>query len=267
MTARAVNITTEQDPTIVAPDGPLKQRILVVGQGSTGKVYASEVRKLLKSSEAVELYGSGSQIHRAVERLFNLGIDEVYVAPIQEESGATAAEATITPTVSVGTKDQMYTLEIAGVKKQFNVPASAVLSDVLLSIESLVNKDLSLPVTAIKDATKVTLTAKYKALAGNEIKITGSGPVGARVALAITEMAGGTLQEDPTNILASAIESDITLVVNCLTDATLDAFEVFSVNRWSERVHKPVICITGSTLATLSEVVAVTDARKDDRNR
>ena len=268
MTARAVNIRTEQDPTVVAPEGPLQQRILIVGQGSTGKVYASEVVEMLRISEVAEVFGSGSPIHRAAERLFNSGIDRVAIAPVQEETSATAAESTITPTVSVGARDQMYLLSIAGVEKSFNVPATAVLADILLSVESLINKDLSLPVTALKDATKITLTSKWKALGANEIKVTGSGPVGARISFAITDMAGGTLEEDPATILAKALETDITLVINTLTSETLSSFEAFCDTRWSERVHRPVMCITGSTLATIAEVIAITDSvhHREDRN-
>lgn len=116
-------------------------------------------------------------------------------------------------------------------------------------------------------ATKINLTAGWKGTAGNAFKIEIIGPnVG--VTWAVTNMAGGLLDPDPTDRLALIGNVWETFVLNGLPVANttaLDAYQTFGEGRWGVTTHKPLVVFTGTTHSTVPLATAVSSLRKTDR--
>lgn len=116
-------------------------------------------------------------------------------------------------------------------------------------------------------ATKINLTAGWKGTAGNLIKIEIIGPsVG--VVFAVTAMAGGLVDPDPTPALGLMGGVWETFVLNTLpiaNTAALDVYQTFGEGRWGVTTHQPLVVFTGTIHTTVALATAVSSTRKTDR--
>lgn len=116
-------------------------------------------------------------------------------------------------------------------------------------------------------ATKINLTAGWKGTTGNLMKIEIIGPsVG--VVFAVTAMAGGLVDPDPTTALGLIGSVWETFGLNCLPIAdtvALDAYATFNEGRWGVTTHQPMVFFTGTVHTTVALATAVSSTRTTDR--
>ena len=200
-------VYSEVDNTAASGGGQSK-RTLIVGQQTLTAITEGVLTQVTSASQAAELFGSGSMIHRmAVGYFANDPFAEVWVLPLDDAGGAADATGTVTvtgPATAAGT----ISLYIGGQRVAVAVSNGDVQNDIATAIVTAVNADATLPVTAGPVANVVTLTAKNGGLAGNKIDIQADylGPDGgeatpAGVSLALVQMSGGAT--DPTMTVAT----------------------------------------------------------------
>ena len=80
--ARAVGIKTQFSQFAEAATQFLPQRIAIVAQGNTAKVYDLAKFRATSARDAAERYGYGSPIHLAVRQLLPLNGDGVQTIPV-----------------------------------------------------------------------------------------------------------------------------------------------------------------------------------------
>jgi phage tail sheath gpL-like len=116
-------------------------------------------------------------------------------------------------------------------------------------------------------ATKINLTAGWKGTTGNLMKIEIIGPT-VGVVFAVTAMAGGLVDPDPTTALGLIGDVWEVFGLNCLpiaTTAALDAYQTFNEGRWGVTTHKPMVFFTGTVHTTVALATAVSSTRPTDR--
>jgi phage tail sheath gpL-like len=117
-------------------------------------------------------------------------------------------------------------------------------------------------------ATKINLTAAWKAANTNGIVIEILPESDNGTTFAITQPVGGLVNPDPTTAIAQMGNVWETLVLNAQNiddTTTLDAFMNFGEGRWGTTVHKPLVVFTGNTIADPTLATAVANARGTDR--
>lgn len=116
-------------------------------------------------------------------------------------------------------------------------------------------------------ATKLNTTFAWKGTSGNACKIELIGPnVG--LVLAVTAMAGGTVDPDPQPALDKMGGVWEVFCLNGLPIANttaLDAYSAFGEGKWGVTAHQPLVFITGTTHSTVPLATAVSSTRKTDR--
>lgn len=270
--ARVVGIQTIYKNTRTNGVAILPQRIAIVGQGSTTAAYSEDRRQITSATEAGNLYGHGSPIHLAAKQLFptngdGVGTIPVTVYPLANGGTAVTSVGDITPT-GAATQSGQYRVVVNGIQSEpFVVLANATIADISASIATAINAVLDMPVIAVGSATKVDLTSKWKGTSANSIEVSVIGALNSGLTFAITQPTGGLLNPDVSGAIARIGNVWETMVLSCLelTDsAALNAYQDFGVGRWGALTRKPLVVITGSTVSDLTEITAITDARKTD---
>jgi len=116
-------------------------------------------------------FGIGSELSRMFKAFFaNNFANEVWGLPLAEPPAAAAATGTITVT-GPATEAGTIHLYIGGEHVPINIATTDTNDDVATAIAAAINDDLTLPVTAAAAAAVVTLTAVWKGVSGNEIRV------------------------------------------------------------------------------------------------
>lgn len=218
------------------------QRTLIIGQITSAGTFTAGTQVLAESVDSVKAgAGPGSMLALQMEWYRKRdSFGEVHVLPLADNGSGVAATGTITAT-AVPTATGTIPLYIGG--KLVPVLVSPSLSTVTLlaaAIVAAINADTDLPVTAANAAGVVTLTAKNKGLAGNDIDIRtayrgtlGGEVMPAGVALTIVQMASGATNPTLDTALAGLGDELFDFIVLPYTDTTsLDAIKTFLAARW-----------------------------------
>lgn len=162
------------------------------------------------ADQAKKLAGRGSQLARMVESFRNVdNFGELYVIAVEEPT--TGAKATGTIQI-LGTAEETGTLNlyIGNTKIQSRVTISDTAENIANALNSVINANQDLPVTATVTDSTVKLTAKNKGLNGNDIPlcINYYGSIGGEetpdgLKITITQMSGGTGTPDLTPVIAA----------------------------------------------------------------
>lgn len=271
--ARVVGIKTNFINTRVGGLTILPQRVAIIGQGNTAATYSTTKALVTSAKEVGDAYGYGSPVHLAALQLLpqngdGVGSIPVTIYPLEDDAAGVAAVGDITPT-GTATKAGTFRIDISGIQSaQFTVAVGDNVAAVITKAISAINGVLQMPVIATNGTTKVTLTAKWQGLTGNDIVIAISGPTDTGITFAITQPTGGLANPSVSGALAQIGSVWETMVINCLNidDATaLDAYQTFGEGRWGALVRKPLVVFTGHKKLTPQLITAVTDARKTDR--
>lgn len=211
---------------------PIINRVLLIGQMlATGTAAALAIEPLTEPGEAVQLFGRGSMLARMAAAYRRADrYSEVHAVGLADVGGGTAASGTITvtgPATAAGT----LALMVAGERIAVGVANAAAATAVATSIAAAVNALPDLPVTAAVGGAPnthvVTLTARNKGTAGNEIDLRHSHFAGealpAGVGLAIVAMAGGATNPDVATVWPVIGDNAYRTIVVGVIDAPIAA--------------------------------------------
>ena len=122
-------------------------------------------------AQADQSFGQGSMLSRMFRTFFaNNFANEVWGLPVGEPTGGTAATGTITVN-NAPTDAGTIHLYIAGEHVPVNVSGSDTTAQVATEIAAEINATPDLPVSATSATNVVTLTARWKGVTGNDIRI------------------------------------------------------------------------------------------------
>lgn len=249
-----------------ANSGAQTQRTLIIGQVTASGNGVVNVPVLGQGvSDAKAKGGLGSMLALMTDAYVRADdFGEVWFLPLADAAGGVAATGTVliagTPTAT-----GVISLYIAGQLLSLTVTTGELAADIATALAALVNSSSNLPVTAAATTATVTLTAKNKGLAGNEIDLrlnyqgSSSGeatPAG--LTLTLTQMASGATNPTLDTALANLGDEAFDFIVCPYTDtASLNALKNLlndKTGRWSyaNQVYGHVFAAQRGTVSTLS---------------
>lgn len=180
-------------------------RVLIVGQKiAAGSAAALSLQPITEAGQAVALFGRGSMLARMVAAYKQVDrYSEVVAIGLDDAGGSVAATSTLTVT-GPATATGEIALMIAGVRIPVVVASGDIANTVAAAIAAAVTALPDLPVTAAVGGAPnqhvVTLTARNKGTAGNEIDVRHSNYEGealpAGIGLVVVAMANGAGDPD-----------------------------------------------------------------------
>lgn len=216
-------------------------KILVLGQRtSEGAVAAAAPTRITSADEGVQAFGAGSMLAGMLTALKGANrYTECWAIALDDDAAAAAAEGAVTFT---GTASEAGTvnLYIGGRRVRLGVAGLASAAQLATDLAAAINAAADLPVTAAVDGvedTKVNLTAKNAGEAGNDIDLRlnyyqGESVPGG-IAVAITDMTGGTANPDIAEALAVLGDEQYGTLIMPYTDAAnMAALEAELAERW-----------------------------------
>jgi phage tail sheath gpL-like len=210
----------------------LRQPALLVGiKTAAGIAPPDQAVPIGTQAQADQKFGQGSHLANMFKAFFrNNFAHEVWGLPVAEPLAGTTATGTITITTTPPIEAGTIHLYVAGEHVPVNIGASDTPTTIATAIADEINDLDDLPVTAIGATGTVTVTAKFKGTAGNEIDLRDSyfGRVGGEelpkgVSLAYSgagQLAGGAGVPVFTTALANLGERNFEYVALPFTDST-----------------------------------------------
>lgn len=241
------------------------QRGLLVGQMSSAGTYTAGVPvKLVSKSDGVTAAGSGSQLAQMISAWRdNDDSGEVWVLPIADAGGGTAAAGTLTIT-GPATAAGSIPLYIGGALVSVSVAAGDTASAVATNLATAINT-AGVGVTASAATAVVTLTARNKGPVGNEIDLrlaykgsAGGESIPSGLTIAIVAMANGATAPSLATPIAALGDKTFDFIVSGFNDTTsLDALKGLlsdTSGRWSpmQQLYGHVFTAMRGTAGTLA---------------
>lgn len=189
---------------------------------------------------APALFGAGSQLARMVKAFRRRNpTGEMWCLPIAEPAAGVTATGTIALSAAP-TASGTLSLYIAGQLVAVAVDSTDTANTLATKIGAAITAATELPVTASVTTSTVTLTAKWKGLTGNDIRIehsylgaAGGEALPAGLALTITAMSGGTGAPTLTSAVANLGDQEFDHQAFPFTDtASLNTFRDLIAARW-----------------------------------
>jgi len=228
----------EFDPTH-AFQGPslLKYNCILIGQKlSTGATKSAlKIDKVNSYSQANNFYGEGSQLSRMVKSWrANNQISDLYCIALDDASGGLAAEGSFV-IGGTATEQGIIPLYIGGERVSIAVSVGDNATTIGNKIVAAFPSDL--PVSISNSAGTITVTAKNKGEAGNDIYLDGFYNSGeelpAGLTMSINEMVGGANNPDLQDVIDVLGDTWYQILVAPYYDATnLSAIETELASRF-----------------------------------
>jgi len=235
----------EVDPSQANTNEATLQRTLLIGQKTTAGVAVSNVPIIsLGVSDAITQFGAGSMLALMVERYrLNDSFGEVWCLPLDDDGAGTAGVGTVTFTAQA-TANGTYYLGVMDQLVSFAVTTTMTVTQLASALAAAINANTNLPVTAAPAVGVVTITAKNKGLAENDVALTVNpgGPAAGQVtptglAATIVQLTGGATNPVMTTALGNLGDEPFDFVVIPYFDTTsLDAIKNLlndQAGRWS----------------------------------
>ena len=238
----------------------LKYKVLLIGQRtSTGSVAELVLKTLTSADKAAEYFGNGSMLHRmAIAYFANNKITETYAIALDDGGSGVAATGTFAIT-GPATADGIMVFYIAGKRIPITVTSGDTATDIGDALAAAVTADTSLPVTGANVTGTVTLTAKNKGEAGNDIDMRtnyySSEIYPAGCGCVVTAMSSGATNPDIQDVIDVLGDTWYNIFICPINDATnMTAMEAELVDRFGYARMIDGLYITSKTgnLATLS---------------
>src|SRR3954470_5170616 len=180
-------------------------------------------------TDANAFFGAGSMLARMFAKWFSLNKSQIlYALPIAEPGAGVAATGTITVTAAA-TVAGTLALYIAGQKVTVAIGSADTTATIATNINAAINAATDLPVTSTVATNVVTMTAKFKGLSGNDIRVEtnyrgfyGGEILPTSLALTISGsnfLAGGTGSPAFTTGIANLGDAPYKFVVNPFSDS------------------------------------------------
>ncbi|RNM18211.1 phage tail protein [Dickeya undicola] len=200
------------------------QTVLMLAQMlPSGRATPLTTQDIFSSDEAAEYFGYGSMAHVMVtSALTSYSYLQLQVVGISDDDGAQAARGTVTitgPAAGSGT----VSVWVGTTRINVAVSTSDTATDIAAAMVTALAQETALPVTASASNGVITLTAKNKGAAGNEITLRAA-TTASGVTVATTVMSGGEIDPDIAAALAAVIAAGHNIIV--CPYATADALTV-----------------------------------------
>lgn len=205
--------------------GAQPQRVLVIGQKlAAGAAVADVPIRITQADQAIQQFGRGSMLAAMFAAfLANNPVAEAWALPMADNGAGVAATKTVTmtgPATGAGTLE----LLIAGQTVQVGVTVDDTDAEMATAVAAAVAARPDLPVTAGAAAAVVTLTARHKGVAGNDIDVRvnyrSDQVLPAGVGVAIAAGVAGTGNPDVTAAFTAIGDDWFNSFVLPWTDAT-----------------------------------------------
>ncbi len=257
-TAEFDNSRAEQGPSLLSYKG------LIIGQKtSAGTATANTFVRVTSPYQAMLAGGRGSQLHRMAIAWFasNKGT-EVYLGVLDDNGAGVLATKTIT---LAGTATAAGTLSVyvGGEVCQVAVASGALQTAVATALEAALDLLLDLPVVASVASDVVTLTARNKGTAGQDLDVRLNYQYGdatpAGITATVANAVAGVTNPVLTTLIANMGDTWYHVIAHPYTDATsLTALETELSSRFSAARMIDGLAITSavgsnSTLGTLGD--------------
>lgn len=249
-----------------ANTGATTQRALIIGQMTSSGTGTAGVPQISQgATEAKSVGGQGSMLalmtaaYRAADPF-----GEVWYLPLVDDGSGVAATGSISFT-SAATAAGALSLYIAGQLVTLAVASGQTTAQLATALAAAINAIGDLPVTAAASTSTVTVTAKNKGLAGNDIDLrvnyrgaAGGEALPAGLALTITAMASGAVNPTLTTALANLLDKEFDFIALPYTDSTsLDAIKSFLSSTtgrwsWSKQIYGHAFAAYRGTLGSLT---------------
>jgi phage tail sheath gpL-like len=241
---RVPGVFVEMDPS-QANTSQVLQKTLLIGQiTSAGQAVVDNPILVESLAQVLTLCGAGSILAQMAQRYLQRdSFGAVYMLPLADNAASAAATGTITLT-GTATASGTLNVYIGGIRIQSVVNSGDTATAAAANLEAAITANTNLAVTAVAAADVLTLTAKNKGEAGNDIVLLqnylgaagGEYPVPG-ITVAFAAMAGGTANPILTNGLANLSSQPYDFICLPYNDtASLDAMKSFladDVGRWS----------------------------------
>ncbi|WP_318358051.1 phage tail sheath subtilisin-like domain-containing protein [Enterobacter sp.] len=242
---------------------------LLIGFAATGSSIEKNKLTIMPSAAlAGKVAGRGSQLARMVAKYRSVDpFGELWIIAVDEPAGD-AATATLTITGNAQASGTI-SLYVSASRIQAAVVTGDAAATVATTLAAAINANADLPVTATAAAGVITLTARHKGLAGNDIPLTVNyyGTVGGEttpdgITVAITAMSGGTGAPDLGDAVSSMGDEPFDFIGTPFSDSASLATMALEMNdstgRWSyaRQLYGHVYT---AKIGTLSELVAFGD--------
>lgn len=204
---------------------------------STGTGKANTPVMVTRSSEGVDVFGLGSIGAAMLESIFEITRTiETWVVPIEDPSAGTAAKGTVTVT-GTATESGTISLYVAGKLVQIGVALGDEATDVAEAIETVINAELELPVTASAAEGVVTVTCRHKGTIGNDIDLRTNYYSSQKdvqgISVVCVSCTGGSGTPDIDDAIAALDEKQYnTMICAWADDTVLAALEAELDKRW-----------------------------------
>jgi phage tail sheath gpL-like len=240
----------------------LPYRVLIIGQKTAaGTATANTLVKVTSADQCRTFGGVGSQLHRqGIAYFANNKFTETWIGVLADNGSGVAASGTLVvtgPATATGT----LSLYIGGNLVQVAVTSGDSASTIAAAINTAINAATTLPVTSSVSTGTVTVTARNKGTAGNDIDLRLNYQDGeatpAGVAVTITALASGATNPTLSTLIAAMGDTWFHIIVHPYTDATsLTALETEMSRRFGPMTMIDGMLITSaagtqSTLGTL----------------
>lgn len=258
------------DPSQANTGEAAQQRTLIIGQKIAAGIAVPNVPILsMGVSDAINQGGQGSMLALMVDKYRqNDPVGEVWLLPVSDNGAGAAAAGTVSFTAQA-TANGTFFLNVGDVLITIPVTSTMTLTQLATALAAAINANANLPVTASPAVGVVTITAKNKGLAQNDIPLiqnAGGAPAGqsspAGLAVTIVAMAGGTANPDLTTALANLGDMLFDFIVCPFFDTTtLDALKTLmndTAGRWSwaKGIYGHVFAAAVGNLAALQTLGA-----------
>lgn len=228
-----------------ANSGATQLRRLIMAPVNDSSTAPTELRIASQESEVRALAGLGSPLEQAFaawRRCDPMG--EVWILPVKLEEGTAAAGQVVV--TGTATESGVLSFYVGDDRVQITITSGMSAAAVGSALVAAVNgRGLSVQATAAPaDTATVALTATFKGLLGNDIRLglnlrgsAGGERTPGGLTLAVTQPTGGTGVPDVEELLAKVGDAEFEFVFHPFTDSgSLDAFKVWmddSTGRWS----------------------------------
>lgn len=201
-----------------------QQKVLMLAQVlETGTATPLQAVSVFSDEEAATLFGRGSMAHlMAAEAIGCNNYLQLQIIGIGDDSAATAASGKVTVT-GTATASGALSLWVGTVRIDVAISANDAAATVAVALNTAIAQKTALPITAAVAAGVVTLTAKNKGAAGNDIKLN-AGSTATGITVAVAAMSGGDIDPDIAPTLAAVFAAGHNIVVSpYATSAALTA--------------------------------------------
>ncbi len=241
---RVPGVYVEMDPS-QANTATVLQKTLLIGQKTAAGVAVVDTPILVESlAQVLILCGAGSMLAQMAERYLQRdSFGALYILPLADNPAGTAAAGTITLT-GTATASGTLNIYIGGILVQSVVNVTDTAAVAATALAAAINANTKLAATGVAATGVITLTARNKGAASNDIQLLANyrGTAGGEypvpgITVAFTAMAGGASNPLLVNGLANLSSQPYDFIGLPYNDtASLDAMKHFLADdqgRWS----------------------------------